>query len=439
MEESQLLFMTHAPGAIVPPRPRDVTDESFADKILGPFRGGRPQTTAPAAAEDDAGGKSIAARLSENAGRGALQRAREASRRAASARYRPPPLDQTLDGASKHVRSEGAPAARPEVNVAAPVPDAALPPPPSFLAQVPGALVAPLRGFPVLVVQAVLLGLGLLLCELSLGIGGAALLLGLAALVSLRVRGIRDACAGQDRVVWPALPEMLSAVPLFGVALAGALAPAAIAAALAWGPAAYDGGPESVQARAQAALAAATPPGEGAAPAPAIGHGPLRVLEAAVASRVEARPRSTAELARELQRAAIERARALVTLEGATPAGLAARALLVAGLGVFPIGLLAAVRLRSAYAALYPPILVRSVVRVFGPWLLLVVATLGQAILLLAALLLLPAVLRDELGAGPGHLAWTAVVALVATGGTMVLSALQGRLYRTRQLVLGWD
>ncbi len=436
--------MTHAPGAIVPPRPREVTEESFADKILGPFRGGRPGARPAAAPEEEegAGGKSIAARLSENAGRGALQRAREASRRAAAARYRPPPLDQTLDGASKHVRSEGAPAARP-VASAAPAPavtDAALPPPPSFLAQVPGALVAPLRGFPVLVVQAVLLGLGLLLCELSLGIGGAALVLGVAALVSLRVRGIRDACAGQDHVVWPALPEMLSAVPLYGVALLGALAPAVIAAAIAWGPAVYDGGPESVQARAQAAFGAAPPPEAGAAaPSLAIGHGPLRLLEAAVASPVEAGPRSTAELARDLQRAALERGRTLVALDGATPAGLAARLLLLVGFAVFPIGLLAAVRLRSAYAALYPPILVRSVLRVFGPWLLLAVATLTQAGVLLAALLLLPAALRAELGAGPGHLAWIAVVALLATGGTMVLSALQGRLYRTRQLVLGWD
>src|SRR5690606_38737180 len=90
-------------------------------------------------------------------------------------------------------------------------------------------------------------------------------LLGVAGLVSLRVRGIRDVCSGQDRVVWPALSESLSAAPLYGVALGAALVPAAIAGALAWGPAAYDGGPSSVQARLHHAVAS-----EGAVAAEAV-------------------------------------------------------------------------------------------------------------------------------------------------------------------------
>ncbi len=423
--------MTHAPGAVVPPRPeRSETEDSVADRILGAFRRDRRPTPAEEAGLDE----SFVGRLAEGAGRGALQRARAASERA-KRRYQPPPLDQTLAGASKHVRQDTGPrvvvAGPPEATPAGPLP--------SFATRVPGALLSPLRGLPVLVVQAFLLALGLLLLELALPVGAGALALGVAALVALRVRGVRDAAAGEDRVVWPALGEMPTALPLYGAAVLAALGPPVVLALVAWGPAARDGGPASLQARLRH-VATADPAAPGGRPTGStLGATPLRLLEAAVAAEVPAEARSPAQTARALQREALARGRELLAIERERPLGIAARALLALGALLFPISLLAAVRLRSAYAALYPPILLRSTLRMLGPYLFVALATALQAALFLATLLLLPALLRDELGTVPGHLAWVGAVAAVATGGAMTTSALLGRLYAARRDVLGWD
>lgn len=427
-DSDDLIFMTHAPGARVPPRPKPEEHESLMSSVLlGPFRVRR---NAPARAATVR--RSMAARLQEGAGRAALERAREAGRRsAAKRRFRPPDLSEPLPGASEAVDVV------PEnvVVSATPLPN------PSYLAQVPGALFAPLRGFPVAFVQAFLLGIGLLLFELSVPIGLVGAAIGLGSLANLSVRMIRDGCGGRDAIVWPDLGALLPSILLASAALLN-LVPAVALAILAWGPGAWSG-PGSLPARAVYAVSGPSAPPT-AAPdrperAPSFGHYPLRVLDAAVAARVDGPRTSTSALAESLQRHAEERARDLATLPSAPPTGQAAAVAALLGLLLAPIGYLLAVRIRSAYGAIFLPITLRSILRVAGPYLIPLTGIACWVAAIGATAFGGPALLRAELGPTPGHLAWIAALSLVLTGGAMINASLLARLYRTRQLVLAWD
>ena len=426
--DDDLIFMTHAPGAVVPPRaqPRESVVSSV---LLGPFRvrrKGAPGEPEPGGARPT-GRRGVAAQLQEGAGRAALERARAAARRsAASRRFQPPDLE------SPRAPTPGAAApASPEVVVATPTT--------SYLAQVPGALFAPLRGFPVTFVQAFLLWIGLMLFELSVPLGLAGLAIGLCSLANVVVRMIRDGCGDRDLIVWPDLGALIPSTLLVSAALLN-LAPAAALALAAWGAPAWSG-PSSLPARAVYAVSGAREapsPGRKAQPQ-SVGHHPLRVLAALVADRVDAPRQSTTALAESVREHASRRLADLGRVEDASPLGQGARAAALLGLLVAPIAFLCAVRIRSAYGAIFLPIAVRSALRVAGPYTIplagLVVWGAAAAVVAFAG----PSVLRTELGAATGHLAWAAAVALVATAGAMVNAALLARLYRTRQLVLAWD
>ena len=101
--------------------------------------------------------------------------------------------------------------------------------------------------------------------------------------------------------------------------------------------------------------------------------------------------------------------------------------------------ILCAVRLRSVYAAIYPPIVLRSTLIAPGAYLFVLLSTLGFAAGAVAgAVLGLPA-LHAALGQGVGHLVWIVGQATYLVVGHMVLAGLLGRVYRSHQLSLGWD
>ncbi|HBP17316.1 MAG TPA: hypothetical protein DEA08_05900, partial [Planctomycetes bacterium] len=132
------------------------------------------------------------------------------------------------------------------------------------------------------------------------------------------------------------------------------------------------------------------------------GQNTLLSLEALVASELPAPDRKPAKIAESVQRSFLARVRQLGTLEGAGGLGLAARALFLVGFLLFPMAVLAATRLRSVYAALYVPIVVRSSLLTPGTYLLILLSWAVYWASVAAIVFLLPGVLRAQLGAGAG-------------------------------------
>ncbi|MGE0708128.1 MAG: hypothetical protein AB7N76_00675 [Planctomycetota bacterium] len=423
-DESQLVFMTHALGAGPLPQREDEisTEDSFAGRILG--------TVARRLGPSEGKQKSSTDRTTRStSGIHALERTLQASVRQTRKRRTAPPADQTLAGASKHIVEQA-----PEVGPAAPAID------PSFRTLVGGAFALPLRGFPVAVVHAAMVTLALLLYELSPPLGLLAFVLAAIELVSLRTRMVRDACAGRDRVSWPEASEV---APSAGLALAAALLllPGMLCLGADWGRPAFDrASSTSLLARAKRLVqpTVAALPGEKQGER-SFGHNTLLALEALVARAPGDPLRPTADVARDLQTAVAARARWLARLDPQRPFGAAGRALFVLGFLLYPMALLAAIRLRSVYAAIYLPIVLRSSLQVPGAYSLVLVAYIAYWAAVTGAALFLPTVLREQLGAGGGHVAWALAVGVTLVFAKMVLSGLLGRLYRSRQLSLGWD
>ncbi|MCW8140584.1 MAG: hypothetical protein KIT58_16920, partial [Planctomycetota bacterium] len=112
---------------------------------------------------------------------------------------------------------------------------------------------------------------------------------------------------------------------------------------------------------------------------------------------------------------------------------------LVIGLLLYPIALVACARLKSAYAALHLPMLLRAALGAPVAYAVVLAAWLAHGALLLAALLLLPAALHARLGPAAAHLGWVLAVAFVGGPGSIVVASLLGRFYRSRAHALAWD
>lgn len=420
--------MSHAPGAgPLPSREELAADQSFAGLILGTFKerieGAKEKAKGKAPAKSETGATARSA-----SGIHAFERTLQASVRQNQRRKRKekPPVDQTLIGASKHIDGS-APAGG--------VVTGGGPPDPSFASLLPGALTLPFRGAPLAIVHAVIVTLALLLLELSPPLGLVACALAVLELFSLRTKLVRDACAGRDRVAWPEVSELAGSAAIAGAASL-LLAPALVVALLGWGEGAVD--PDSTGSLVARAKRIAKPVADPKLQR-SFGQNTLLSLEALVASELPEPGRKPVQIAESVQRSFLERAEQLALLEGAGGLGLAARALFLLGFLLFPMAVLAATRLRSVYAALYMPIVVRSCLLTPGTYLLILLSWALYWGSVAAIVFLLPGVLRAQLGAGAGHLAWAGLVGLQVAGGAMVLASLLGRLYRSRQLVLGWD
>lgn len=421
------MFMSHSPDAGPLPPPVVRVDDSLAGKVLAKFA-----RTLDRGKSADASGRG-------SAGVGALERclkansrgkAKRRERQAASKPERS--VDETLEGASKHIDPTPPP---PHVVVgeSAPLED------PSFLSLVPGAFATPFRGGLVTLLHVLLVALALFLLEITPPIGLAAILLVSVELLGFRTRLVLDSCAGRQKVRWPSARE-LGATILIGIAASlWCLVPALGLGLGAWGRPAFETGSQtSLVARAQR-LGNPLVPGEEDPEAHGFGHHTLLQLEALSAPRLGAVERSSAEVTRDLQAGARQTLTSLVDLDRASPLGLAARAILLLGFLVYPMTILCAVRLRSVYAAIYPPIVLRAALTAPGSYLFVLIATLAFAAGLGAgALLGLPA-LHAALGQGVGHLVWIAALAAYVVSGHMVLAGLLGRVYRSHEHTLCWE
>ena len=412
VEDSQLMFMSHAPGVSLPPRRVNV-DESLAGKVLGTFA-------------KKLGGAEGAGQSS--AGVGALERALKANQRAAKRKERS--VDETLEGASKHI------GAQPEATVV--VGQEAPPADPSFLSLLPGALSTPLRGPLVTILHVLMIALALLLLELTPPLGIAASLLAILELLGLRTRIVQDACAGRAQVRWPEASELGGSLVIALAAGLWCLVPGLGLSLGAWGGAAFQGdSASSLVARAQRLVR----PAPGVAPSAERGFGHLTLLEleALCAPQLGDPLRSSEVVARDMEAGAVATITRLVRVDQASPLGVAARVLLVLGCLAYPMTILAAVRLRSFYAALFPPIVVRAALTVPGVYLLTVTATALYAALAVAGAVHLLPFLRGALGGGLGHGVWIALMATYLVVGHMILAGLLGRVFLSRRLALGWD
>lgn len=441
--------MTHAPGSIVPPRELEGinVDDSFAGKVLGKF-GLKPGKKDPAAEGPGLTGR-LARGAAEGTGRGAFDRAMQASRRSAARGGAPRPAPQAppkpewsdKTWAGQNIQAAGG---TPRVVTAAPTEPAPPPAEPSFLASVPGALALPFRGLGVVLVHIIIVALALLLLELSPPLGVLASGVAFLQVVALRVRVVRESSAGRDKVGWPDIGALFSALVPYVAAGLWAL-PAAGLCVAAYAPhgALRADSPASLQQRVRRLVNPLPRPGEGEAEPPSVrfGQGTYLMLEALVGvvdrEGLGAPRRPTEAVVRELSRSARARLTALVDGARASGVGIAARAAAAAAFLFFPMAFLCAVRLRSAYAAWHVPLVLRSVLRVLGPYLIVLFAFAAQLGLTAAALFFLPERLV-ALGPG-GHFAWVGSVAAAFVALPLVTADLSGRLYRSRQLTLGWD
>lgn len=417
--------MSHAPGAGALP-PRISVQESLAGKVLGKLA----ETVDRGKGESTGRG---------SAGVGALRRAINANERGTKARRQERgsakgqerSVDETLEGASKHVGGE----AGPEVVVG----QIASEEDPSFLSLLPGAFGTPLRGWLVTLLHTLMVALALFLLEISPPLGVVACLLATIELLGFRTRLVHDACAGRSQVRWPEAGQLGGTLLVALAASLWCLVPAIGLSLGAWGRPAFETPSQnSLVARAQRIT---NPKVAGEAdPTRGFGHHTLLQLEALTTPTLGAPERSSATVIRDLQAGSRETLKALVAIDKAGPLGLAARLFLVLGFLVYPMTILSAVRLRSVYAAVYPPIVVRAALTAPGAYLFVLLATLIFAVGAVAgALLGLPALHGLGLGPGIGHLLWIFAEASYLVVGHMVLAGLLGRVYLSHQLALGWD
>lgn len=441
--DDELIFMTHAPGATVAPRPMleaQVEVKAFEERLKA------KEDEKKAAEKAEADAKAEKAR--RRAGTGGVARpARESAEpaRASSARVR------LVEGAARLSEGAGMGAIARTLHAARGTTSAPEAPAPAFWPSVPGALLCPLRrgSLAALLGGTILLFGCLLLIEVSPRVGLVACAVAALELIALRVRWIRDAAGGKDDASWPSWADVVGSFPLHAAACF-VLAPAIILALAAYGPKRWDATHDaSVPARIGRVW---SPPTEGAvlpdgtpapgAPPDQLGRHALGMLGSLVGP---ARPadevdrRDARELARDLQDASLARLRTLVSLEGLPPISMVWRGLLVLGLVSFPMALLAAARLKSAYVPLYPPVLLRGVLR--GPiaYTLVVAVWLACVAAVLTALLFLPGVLHARLATLLAHAGWALVVAALVVTTSLVHGALLGRFYRSHSHQLGWE
>ena len=428
--DESMIFMTHMPGVSVPPRPAGLVEQDQAlkklsDDLAEKERQKTEGTEGQAPQGRRTGRKGITGRLMEGAGRGALERTLEAGRKSSGG----------SGGISQmFLRAETRSVAgvqRPKT--------------PSFLPQLPGALLQPFRGgsLGAWLGGAAMLAVTALLFELSPLVGLLALAVVLIELAALRLRAVRELAHGHDALSWPDVGEVLAAIPTALLLLALWIGPALALGSLALPPDAWDPAqPAGLRSRVfrawrPAPMPPAAPGGEPAAEP--LGRQALLRLEAVLGTPpAGSDPRSPAQVANDLRERGLTHLRAIVLPEAPTAAGLGARALLLVGMFLFPMAVLAAAVLRSAYAAAHLPLLLRGILRAPGAY-LLVVAGFALADLALLLLLLVPsAALQAALGM-PGHLLAVALFALGAAGLLVSTSALLGRFYRSYAYELGWE
>ena len=429
-QDESMIFMTHMPGTTVPPRPAPLVEQDQSLKKLSDDLAEKERIKAggePAPKPKTGRGRGLTGRLMEGAGRGALERTLEAGRKSGGS-----------GGISQmFLRAE----TRSVAGVTRPKT-------PDFFPQLPGALLQPLRGDSLGAVLggAAMLAVAGVLFELSPLVGFLALTVVLLELSALRLRSVRELAHGHDALSWPDVGEVLAAVPTAIVLLALCLGPALAVGSLALPEGAWDEAqPAGLRSRLERVWRPApAPPPAGALPGESapepLGRQALLRLEAVLGTPPAAPdPRTPPEVARDLRDRGLDHVRALLLPADPTPAGRGARALLLLGLLVFPMALLAAAVLRSAYAAAHLPLLLRGVMR--APMSYLVVAgAFAVADLALLLLLILPGpALQGALGPVPGHLLSVLAFSLAASVMLVVTSALLGRFYRAFAFELGWE
>jgi len=425
-DAESMIFMTHMPGVSVPPRPQDFQNDDELQKLAQDLAGKDREPTEEELAEKrrqerEARKQRAAANLTQKfidaagvlsagAGRGALARTREAA--------------QSDTG---------------------PVTGVVRPQTPSFGSLIGGALVQPLRrrSLPAVLGGALMLAVAAILLEASPWLGGSALVVAAVELLGLRLKFVRDAAHGKDEVVWPEWREVAAAIPTYVAALLPFLV-AFVLSVAAYGPKAVDtGAPDSVWVRAERIATAGGAAGAdgGKSPPRDFGGNAVAMLEAVFAgpSTWGQADRTTAEAARDLRDATAGRLRQLVAPGGASGVGIAARVVLAVALVLFPMALLAGAKLKSLYASLHLPMVVRSVFRAPLAYLFVAVAFVAQDAVLLGAFLNLQVVLRESLPPFPAHAAAVGASALVAVALPVVTGALLGRFYRSHANELAWE
>jgi hypothetical protein len=482
--DDDLVFMTHAPGATVMPRQMSEADkdvEEFRERLrarqqadkekaeaaekaekekaererLRKGTGNRPRTAptergpareregAPPAQRPSAQAPAVA-----RAGEESRARAGEESRGGSNLGSR------FVEGAGRISEAAGVGAIQRTLQAGRGVQGAQGAGAPSFWTSIPGALLTPLRrgSIGAALGATLLLALALLAVEVSPPVGLLACVAIGVELAALLVKHLRETGGGRDDAVWPTFAEVAGG-SMAWLAAGLVMAPAIVLALVVAGGSAWDmSNPGSFPARAGRAW---SPPAE-VAPAPAdddlpggearvpdaLGRHALAMLDAAVGparARAAGDARSARQLAAGVAAATHERIHSLRPPPDAAPLSLAWRGLLVVGLLLYPIALIACARLKSAYAALHLPMLLRAVLRAPAAYAVVVLGWLAHVGLLLGALLLLPDALGARLSAAQAHLAWIAAVAVVGGPGSLVAASLLGRFYRSQAHRLGWD
>ncbi|MGE0708650.1 MAG: hypothetical protein AB7N76_12480 [Planctomycetota bacterium] len=357
-------------------------------------------------------------------------------------------------------------------------------PDPSFLLEVPGALLGMLAPGNLLAALAITLvgGFALTLAHFVPVLGPLACLLVGARLLALRLHHVSEVSNHRDVPGWPDWEETWASLAIY-LGAAALFLPALVLGVLAWGPGAWDrADPGSIPSRAAAFFQPSAPARQvaqvAADAAEAYKNQVWSAQDAVQAERTalgleeseenarrraqseralaalrqmgEGEPNAPAEPApverrpwREVLRERSAEARArlaglVVPPPDASRGAVGARVALGLGLLLFPMGLLAGARLRTAYAPLHLPLLLVSILQTPLSYLLCALVFVAQDALLLGAAWVLPATLDAALGSASGILLGQVLLMLVGSLLCAGSGALLGRFYRARQADLGW-
>jgi hypothetical protein len=454
-----LLFATHAPGAIVGPRSPDVMErDEDMKRIVENLK--KDEEKKKNQEEDERRAEEEAQRKEEERAQRAREREEARARRERGdpePAKRPSPVAALAEnagtGAAARARTREAASHAISSKQTSSRARVALP---AFLTTLPGALARPFHpsSYLPLLGGVLMLATALLLLELSPLVGVIACTVAAVELLALRVRYIRDSAEGVDALHWPEWSELFAAISIYPCVLA-LLFPAALLGALAVGSTAWSSDdPSSIPGRCERAwdtvrenpTQAGSLPGqqllasEALLPQETMGRTSLRVMQALIGDPAEdVAGTNPQELATSLSDVSKQRARQVFLLEGAGGLGIVARGLALAGLLLLPMSLLAAAKLKSAYAALHLPMVVRSIARTLPEYLVVVGALVVQTGALLASLLLLPALLVGTLSPFPAHLVTVAVFSLLGVSLPVITGGVMGRFYRVRNRQLGWE
>lgn len=114
------------------------------------------------------------------------------------------------------------------------------------------------------------------------------------------------------------------------------------------------------------------------------------------------------------------------------------RALLVAALALFPMGLLVSARLNTAYAVLNPPLLLLSILRTPFSYPFVVAAFLAADSFLVGLVWIVPPTLTAAMGPSFGPGVSALVIGVLAIWACTLSGGILGRFYRSRRDALGW-